>query len=152
MKPPKAALQLPLAFQHVPASGREDLLIADPLSAAVTLVDSWPDWPSPVVILAGPIGSGKSHLAAIWRARSGAAEIHPVENGGAEEVAAAGPVLFEDVDRRGFSDRSLFHVINNVRQNGHTLLMTSRRGAVSPREKGPPWTPRLCCRFASSLR
>lgn len=131
MKSPKAIEQLPLAFQHVPASGREDLLISDPLSAAVTVVDAWPNWPSPVVILAGPVGSGKSHLAAIWQEKSGAAEIHPIEGGGAEEIAAAGPVLFEDADRRGFDDRSLFHVINNVRQHGHTLLITTRLWPMS---------------------
>ncbi len=94
MKSPKATEQLPLAFQHVSASGRDDLLISDPLNAAVTVVDAWPNWPSPVVILAGPIGSGKSHLAAIWQQKSGASEIHPIEGGGAEEAAAAGPVLF----------------------------------------------------------
>lgn len=131
MKSPKAAEQLPLTFQHVSASGREDLLISDPLSAAVTVVDAWPNWPSPVVILAGPVGSGKTHLATIWKERAGATEIHPVEGAGAEEAAAAGPVLFEDADRLGFDDRSLFHVINNVRQNGHTLLITSRLWPMS---------------------
>ncbi|MDR6757415.1 chromosomal replication initiation ATPase DnaA [Mycoplana sp. BE70] len=131
MKSPKATEQLPLTFQHVPASGRDDLLISDPLSAAVTVVDAWPNWPSPVVILAGPVGSGKSHLATIWREKAGAVEIHPVKGAGAEEAAAAGPVLFEDVDRRGFDDRSLFHVINNVRQLGHTLLMTTRLWPMS---------------------
>ncbi|SOC39682.1 hypothetical protein SAMN05892877_106140 [Rhizobium subbaraonis] len=131
MKSPKPAEQLPLEFQHVPSSGRDDLLISDPLSAAVSVVDAWPNWPSPVVILAGPIGSGKTHLASIWRERSGAAEIRPREGEGAEEMAAAGPVLFEDADRCGFDDRSLFHVINNVRQNGNTLLMTSRLWPMS---------------------
>ena len=62
MKPSKPAEQLPLEFQHVPSSGRDDLLVSDPLSAAISVVDSWPNWPSPVVILAGPIGSGKTHL------------------------------------------------------------------------------------------
>lgn len=136
MKTPKYAEtrfaeQLPLEFKHVPSSGRDDLLISDPLSAAIAIVDAWPQWPSPVVILAGPVGSGKTHLASIWRERSGAAEIHALEGAGAEAAAEAGPVLFEDVDRRGFDDRSLFHVINNVRQNGHTLLMTSRLWPMS---------------------
>ncbi|MBB3978840.1 chromosomal replication initiation ATPase DnaA [Rhizobium azooxidifex] len=131
MKPPKPAEQLPLEFQHVPSSGRDDLLVSDPLSAAISVVDSWPNWPSPVVILAGPIGSGKTHLAAIWRERSGASEIHALEGRGAEAAAEAGPVLFEDVDRVGFDDRTLFHVINYVRQNGHTLLMTSRLWPMS---------------------
>jgi chromosomal replication initiation ATPase DnaA len=129
--PRRSAEQLPLAFSHDAASGREDLLIADPLSAAVAIVDSWPNWPSPVVVLAGPIGSGKSHLAGIWQRRSGAAAISPKAGSDAAVAAAAGPVVFEDADRSGFDDAELFHVINSVRENGSSLLMTSRLWPMS---------------------
>lgn len=121
-----AAEQLPLAFSHDPATGRDDLLVSDPLAAAVAMVDAWPHWPSPVVILTGPAGSGKSHLAAIWREKSGAASILPVTGGKASLRAAEGPVLFEDADRVDFDDTELFHVINAVRQHGGSLLMTAR--------------------------
>ncbi|TXI88107.1 MAG: hypothetical protein E6Q40_04045 [Cupriavidus sp.] len=127
----KAAEQLPLAFTHDPANGRDDLLVADPLSAAVKIVDSWPSWPSPVVILAGPVGSGKSHLASIWSERCGAVRIHPVAGADAAVAASNGPVVFEDVDRVGFDDTELFHVINSVRENGTSLLMTSRLWPMS---------------------
>ncbi|PZM16940.1 DnaA regulatory inactivator HdaA [Rhizobium tubonense] len=127
----KGAEQLPLAFTHDTASGRDDLLVSGPLSAAVTLVDSWPNWPSPIVILTGPIGSGKSHLASIWQEHSAAAAIHPVAGSGAAMAAALGPVVFEDVDRRGFDDTELFHVINSVRENGTSLMMTSRLWPMS---------------------
>ncbi|CCM75045.1 DnaA regulatory inactivator HdaA [Rhizobium mesoamericanum] len=121
-----AVEQLPLAFSHDAATGRDDLLISERLAAAVSIVDAWPHWPSPIVILAGPVGSGKSHLARIWKDRSGAAEIHPKTGANAAVDAAKGSVLFEDVDRLGFDDTELFHVINSVRENGHSLLMTSR--------------------------
>ncbi|QRM42408.1 DnaA regulatory inactivator HdaA [Rhizobium sp. BG4] len=127
----KAGEQLPLVFTHDAASGRDDLLISDRLSAAVTIVDAWPQWPSPVVILAGPGGSGKSHLASIWKEHSGAQSIHPKAGSDAAVAAAAGPVLFEDVDREGFDDTALFHVINSVRENGHSLMMTSRLWPMS---------------------
>jgi len=127
----KAGEQLPLVFSHDAATGRDDLLISDRLSAAVTIVDAWPQWPSPVVILAGPVGSGKSHLAAIWKEHSGAQSIHPKAGSDAAVTAAAGPVLFEDVDREGFDDTALFHVINSVRENGHSLMMTSRLWPMS---------------------
>lgn len=118
--------QLPLQFTHDAARGRDDLLVSGRLAAAVSVVDEWPNWPSPVAVLAGPVGSGKSHLAHIWLERAGATEIHPLAGSNASDAAAAGPVLFEDADRRGFDETELFHVINSVRQNGHTLLMTSR--------------------------
>lgn len=127
----KTAEQLPLAFTHDPASGREDLLVTDPLSAAVKIVDSWPHWPSPVVILAGPVGSGKSHLANIWSERCDAISIHPVVGANSAVVAANAPVIFEDVDRLGFDDTELFHVINSVRENRTSLLMTTRLWPMS---------------------
>ena len=121
-----AAEQLPLVFAHDPATGREDLLVSDPLAEAVAMIDAWPRWPSPVVVLTGPSGSGKSHLASIWREKSGARTIAPVKNGDASRLAAEGPVLFEDADRVAFDDTELFHVINSVRQHGTSLLMTAR--------------------------
>lgn len=127
----KSAEQLPLAFGHDPATGRDDLLVAAPVNAAVSLVDAWPHWPSPVVVIAGPVGSGKSHIAAIWRERAGAELVVARPGTGAEEAAARGPVLVEDADRAGFDDRTLFHMVNNVRQNGHALLMTSRLWPMS---------------------
>jgi chromosomal replication initiation ATPase DnaA len=123
--------QLPLQFSHDAANGRDDLLVSERLAAAVAIVDDWPAWPSPVVILAGPVGSGKSHLANIWREKAGATEIHPLPGSDATHVAAVGPVLFEDAERRGFDETELFHVINSVRQNGQTLLMTSRLWPMS---------------------
>lgn len=131
MTSPKTAEQLPLAFGHDPATGRDDLLVAAPVNAAVALVDAWPHWPSPVAVIAGPAGSGKSHLAAVWREKSGAAQVAARPGTGAEEAAARGPVLVEDADRDGFDDRTLFHMINNVRQNGHALLITSRLWPMS---------------------
>jgi len=127
----KTAEQLPLAFGHDPATGRDDLLIAAPVNAAVAMIDAWPHWSSPVVIIAGPVGSGKSHLAAIWRDKAQAALIEAKAGAGAEAAAEHGPVLIEDADRNGFDDRTLFHIINNIRQNGHTLLITSRLWPMS---------------------
>lgn len=121
------AEQLPLAFSHQSASGRDDLLVSASLAAAVSLIDEWPNWRSPVVVLAGPPGSGKSHLANIWKNISDARDIHPETGSDAARAAETGPVLFEDADRRGFDETELFHVINSVRQHGTTLLMTSRK-------------------------
>ncbi len=118
--------QLPLELPHDPATGREDLAVGGPLAAAVQLIDRWPQWPSPVVVLVGPAGSGKSHLAGIWRERADALPILPDATGEAALAAAAGPVLFEDADRIAFDDAALFHVINAVRQHGQSLLMTAR--------------------------
>lgn len=118
--------QLPLEFPIEEQTSRDDLRVAPPLRAAVRIVDGWPSWPSPVVILVGPVGCGKSHLASIWRENAHAVSIDPVVGSDAALQAASHPVLFEDADRREFDDTELFHVINSVRENGKSLLMTAR--------------------------
>lgn len=120
--------QLPLDLAHAQASSRDDLVIGPSNMQAVALVDRWPDWPAPVAVLAGPAGSGKSHLAAIWREVSGATKLLPGELG-PEAVAAAGqgPVLIDDIDSAPIDETGLFHLVNAVRQNNTFLLMTSRR-------------------------
>lgn len=118
--------QLPLDFPHEAQTSRDDLRVSGPLAAAVSLIDKWPEWPSPVVVLAGPVGSGKSHLANIWREMTNAVDIKPVKGAEAARIAAERPVLFEDADREVFDDTELFHVINAVRENRQTLLMTTR--------------------------
>lgn len=127
MAKPPATRQLPLEFDHDPASSRDDLIVSDRLSAAVAIVDRWPDWPSPVVILAGPTGAGKSHLAAIWADRAGARAVDATRPDPAVlETAARAPVLVEDIDRAGFDETALFHLINAVREHGSALLITTR--------------------------
>jgi chromosomal replication initiation ATPase DnaA len=127
MNKPPVTRQLPLEFDHDPASGRDDLIVSDRLNAAVAIVDRWPDWPSPVVVLAGPTGSGKSHLASIWAERVGATRVSiDKPDPMVLEHAAQGPVLIEDIDHTGFDETALFHLINAVREHNSAVLITSR--------------------------
>ena len=119
--------QLPLEFAHRPSTTRDDLVVSDPLSAAIGVVDIWPEWVSPVVILAGPTGAGKTHLANIWKEKSGAATVSAhAGDDAALRTASEGPVLIEDIDREGFDDTQLFHLINTVRQHATGLMITTR--------------------------
>ncbi|MBB5701383.1 chromosomal replication initiation ATPase DnaA [Ochrobactrum daejeonense] len=127
-----APRQIPLNLEHQPGYHREDLIVTGSNRAAVDLVDRWPNWLSPVTILAGPTGSGKTHLAEIWRAGTGARLVDP-SNITEEAVngAAEYPVLIDDIGAEPFDETGLFHLINSVRQNaaqgpGPSLLMTSR--------------------------
>ena len=64
--------QLALALPHAESVTRDDFLEGPSNEAGLALIDAWPDWPNRVMLLVGPEGSGKSHLAAIWAEQAGA--------------------------------------------------------------------------------
>jgi chromosomal replication initiation ATPase DnaA len=64
--------QLPFDLPHRPALGRADFLVSDCNAAALGWIERWPEWPARVLLLYGPPGCGKSHLAELWRRRSSA--------------------------------------------------------------------------------
>src|SRR5260370_6580093 len=64
--------QLAFALPHAESLTRDDFLQGPANAAGLALVDSWPDWPNRIMLLVGPEGSGKSHLAAIWAEEAGA--------------------------------------------------------------------------------
>ena len=120
--------QLPLDLAHAEGRSRDDLVVSIANADAVSLIDRWPDWPAPVVVLAGPAGSGKSHLGAIWREMAAARPLsQEILGGEAVEAAAAGPVFIDDADAGGLDETGLFHVINAVRGAGTHLMLTARR-------------------------
>jgi chromosomal replication initiation ATPase DnaA len=123
--------QLPLALAHAPQLGRDAFLPGTSNEAALRLIDSWPSWPSPVVLLSGPAGSGKTHLAHVWAERAGA---RILEAGGLSiatlpDIRPGGATVVEDVDSGGIREETLFHVINRTRELGAWLLLTTREPA-----------------------
>src|SRR6201992_3071309 len=64
--------QLAFALPHAESLTRDNFLEGPANAAGLGLIDSWPDWPNRTMLLVGPEGSGKSHLAAIWANESGA--------------------------------------------------------------------------------
>lgn len=117
--------QLPLDLHHIEQLSRDDLVVTPANAAAAALIDCWPDWPSNVVILAGPPGCGKSHLAAVWRDEAGAQLVDPRRLGG-EMPIPEHPILIDGIGATPFDQNGLFHLINAVRARGDHLLLTSR--------------------------
>jgi len=122
---PSQPRQLPLDLRHVEQLSRDDLVVTPANAAASALIDSWPDWPSHVVILAGPPGCGKSHLAAVWRAQAGAELVDPGRLG-YEMAIPEHPVLIDGIGEKPFDQNGLFHLINAIRARGDYLLLTTR--------------------------
>ena len=121
--------QLTLSLPHQPQYGRDDFVVGPSNEAALRLIERWPDWPASVVVLSGPPGCGKTHLAHIWAARAGA-EVLSAGRLGAAGVGPGGALAVEDVDAGAIREQLLFHLINSGKEAGAYLLVTSRRPAA----------------------
>src|SRR5262249_14982448 len=118
--------QLALALPHAESFGREDFLPGPSNQAALTLIESWPDWPARVVALVGPEGAGKSHLAAIWAADARARVLGcpAVTSNQGPSALATRAVVVEDVELP--DERALFHLLNLAREDEAYVLLTAR--------------------------
>ena len=115
--------QLPLALDRMPAYGRGDFLVAACNRGALAWVEAWPGWPGKLAVLAGPEGSGKTHLAHIWCRAAGAA-IVAADRLDLDSVPGA-PLAVEGIDRAP-DDALLLHVLNRVSEAGGHVLATTR--------------------------
>ncbi len=120
--------QLALALPHAESLSRDNFLEGPANAAGMALVDSWPDWPSRVMLLVGPEGSGKSHLAAIWAEEAGARSTTAATLTAAEVpgTLSTGALVVEDLARSEFDERALFHLMNLAREDEAYVLVTGR--------------------------
>ncbi|MEA2942247.1 MAG: hypothetical protein QOD09_2776 [Bradyrhizobium sp.] len=120
--------QLALALPHAESLSRDNFLEGPANVAALSLVDSWPDWPNRVMLLAGPEGSGKSHLAAVWAEQAGARSTtaHALTAAAVPGALATGALVVEDLNPSGFDERALFHLMNLAREDQAFVLITAR--------------------------
>ncbi len=102
MIPPPRQLPLPLGGR--PSTARDDFVVTGSNRRALGFIDRWPDWPGPALVLVGPEGSGKTHLAAILRERA--------------DALGRGLDVVEDADRSGLTEAELFHRWNAAISGG----------------------------------
>jgi chromosomal replication initiation ATPase DnaA len=120
--------QLAFALPHAESLTRDNFLEGPANKAGLALVESWPDWPNRTMLLVGPEGSGKSHLAAIWAEQSGArsTSAHAISAAAVPGALATGALVVEDLRPSDFDERALFHLMNLAREDAAFVLITSR--------------------------
>jgi DnaA regulatory inactivator Hda len=125
-----SALQLVLDLPLPDGDRLEDFLRSPANASALDAVLAWPDWPSPAVLLWGPSGSGRSHLARIWARASGAAMLNGNRLGAAPgllaQLGATRHCVVDDADQVQ-DDVTLFHLYNLIAGQGGQLLLTACR-------------------------
>ncbi len=135
--------QLTFDLGHRPALGRDDFLVGPGNADAVAWIDRWPDWPGPALVVHGPPGCGKTHLACVWQSRANA---KIVTTGSAlEDVLGRSPqdACFVIEDAAVGDGVTLFHLFNRLVERGGHMLLISREPQARWRDRLPDLMSRL---------
>ena len=126
-------IQLTLDLPRRTALGRTDFLVSGSNAAAVRWIDRWPDWPSGALVLYGPAGCGKSHLAHLWCERASAVIVSGEMLDEEWVVRFIGErrqgVAVEEADRA--PERALLHLYNFCLETRGHVLLTARQLPMS---------------------
>jgi chromosomal replication initiation ATPase DnaA len=137
-----AVEQLLLQFDHAAACGREDFMPAPCNRAALAWLERWPDWPAPALVLHGPPGSGKSHLARIWAVRVGARLLDAAALPPFEDIEPSGAAVLDPAEPIA-DEVALLQLYNRLREQGGHLLLTARRPVAAWSIRLPDLASRL---------
>ncbi|HVY12600.1 MAG TPA: DnaA/Hda family protein, partial [Alphaproteobacteria bacterium] len=114
---------IPFALPIAPAMGEDDFLVTPSNREASALIGQ----ASGTLLLLGPKGSGKSHLARIWMKRL-EASLLDFEKTLPDELVTAPSWLWEDADQAAWdaaAEEKAFHLLNSAREGKIPLLITA---------------------------
>ena len=112
------------------AFSREEFFVSPANALALQMLDGWRDWPGRKMVLIGPAGAGKTHLAHIWAAEAGAARVAAADLAQADVpgLAAQVQVVVEDAEAVAGvpqAEAALFHLHNLLAEAGALLITAS---------------------------
>lgn len=142
--------QLVLDLPHLAGEGLTDFLPAASNRAALEAVLRWPAWPAPACVIAGPAGSGKTHLVKIWADRAAAIMLRGQDIWAPAEplrrLGEATTCAIDDADELA-DEALLFHLYNRLVERRGSLLLTASRPAAAWDLELPDLRSRLLAAF-----
>ena len=124
-------MQLVMPFGPSTSYEAADFISGAGNAEALHLIERWPDWPYSMVLIHGPKGCGKTHLAHVFAARAHATFIAPERLGSrtADQLLTGNHAWIID-GIEGVKDApALAQLINHARARGDYVLMTSHTPA-----------------------
>ncbi len=136
--------QLILELWPGAAMGAGDFFVSDSNRAAHEAVTGGKAWPDGRLVLAGDRGAGKTHLARIWAAHSGAEMVQAGDLAPGALPAPGAALVVEGADALPCTgEEPLFHLLNHLASTGGQILLT----AHEPPARWPVRLPDLASRL-----
>lgn len=106
---------------------RGDFFVSEANALALARLDDPSLWPNRKLVLVGPEGAGKSHLAQVWVDEIGALLLRPDDLADLDIPGIARPVALDDADRlTRAQEEHVFHLHNHLGANALPFLLTAR--------------------------
>jgi chromosomal replication initiation ATPase DnaA len=123
--------QMVLDLPFRAAMGRADFFVSDANAAAVAGIEGWRGWPMGKMLLIGPAGAGKTHLAHVFAAQTGGRVLAAADLVGTDpaRLVTAPALAIEDADRIAgdrAAEEALFHLHNAAADRGVALMVSAR--------------------------
>ncbi len=124
--------QIPMGLPLPAAMGRADFFVTPANARALAVVEGWRNWPQGKLVLTGPEGAGKTHLAHLWAQEAGGVLVPAAALAKADLaalVARHARIGVEDIDSIAgcrAAEEALFHLHNLVAEAEGRLLLTAR--------------------------
>lgn len=110
------------------ALGRDDFMVSPGNALAVAMIESWTTWPEGKLVLTGPAGAGKTHLAHVWASLSDAQIVSAADLQDHDvNMLAEHCVAVEDVPQIADQPEAmtaLFHLHNLMKARKQSLMLT----------------------------
>ena len=147
------ASQLVMPFAPVTSYAPEDFIRGAANEEALTLIERWPDWPYSIMLIHGPRGSGKTHLAHLFAARTRATMLDAARVGTApaDQLLTGNHAWVLDDITQVQDPAALAQLINHARARGDYMLLTAPAPASALPFTLPDLTSRLNMLPATAL-
>ena len=120
--------QLILKFPTHHAYKKEDFYVSPSNKEAYDFINNWPKWIKRIANIFGPHGSGKSHLASIFKTKTSCLKVEAskINDKTLFNFKTKEALIIENLDEK-ISEKLLFSLWNVALQDNKYLLITSRK-------------------------